>query len=157
MKVDGKVWVVTGAGSGMGRELALELLRRGARGAAVDLGTTGLDETVRLAPAGDRLSPHVLDTTEPAAVAALPGAVVAAHGAVDGLLNNAGVIQPFVPILEIDDAAIRRVLDVNLMRTLNVGQHFLALDVERPGERLADVCSMGGFFPFPGQTVYGAS
>src|SRR3954451_25240231 len=127
MKVDGKVWVVTGAGSGMGRELALELLRRGARGAAVDLGTTGLDETVRLAPAGDRLSPHVLDITEPAAVAALPGAVVPAHGAVDGLVNNAGVIQPFVPVTDLDDSAIDRVMQVNFHGPLQMVRAFLPL------------------------------
>ena len=117
MQMRGKVWVVTGAGGGMGRELTLLMLSKGARVAAVDVSAGGLEETARLAAAGDRLSTHVVDITDHAAVEALPAAVVAAHGAVDGLLNNAGVIQPFLPVAELDDAAIRRVLDVNLMGT----------------------------------------
>jgi len=157
MKVGGKVWVVTGAGSGMGRELTLELLRRGARVAAVDLGATGLEETASLAAAGDRLSTHVLDITDGAAVDALPGAVVAAHGAVDGLVNNAGIIQPFVPVVDLDDAAIERVMRVNFHGALQMVRAFLPLLQARPEAHIANVSSMGGFFPFPGQTIYGAS
>lgn len=157
MKINGKVWVVTGAGSGMGRELALELLRRGARVAAVDLSPGGLEDLATTAAAGERLSTHVLNITDRDAVAALPAEVVAAHGAVDGVVNNAGIIQPFVPVAELDDAAIERVLDVNLMGTLHMVRAFLPHLLERPEAHLANVSSMGGFFPFPGQTVYGAS
>jgi len=157
MKVGGKVWVVTGAGSGMGRELTLELLRRGARVAAVDLGVTGLEETVSLAAAGDRLSTHVLDITDTAAVQALPAAVVAAHGTVDGLVNNAGIIQPFLPVADLDDAAIDHVMRVNFHGALQLVRAFLPLLQARPEAHIANVSSMGGFFPFPGQTIYGAS
>lgn len=157
MKVQGKVWVVTGAGNGMGRELVLQLLAKGARVAAVDVRADGLEETARLAAAGERLSLHVVDITDRDAVDALPEAVVAAHGTVDGLLNNAGIIQPFVPVSRLEPAAVRRVLDVNLMGTLNMVAAFLPLLTERPEAHLANVSSMGGFFPFPGQTVYGAS
>lgn len=132
MKVNGKVWVVTGAASGMGRELVLELVRRGARVAAVDLNPEGLEETSRLAAAGPRLSTHVLNITDRAGVAALPAAVVAGHGVVDGLLNNAGIIQPFVPVAELDEATIERVLDVNFHGTLTMVRAFLPLLRERP-------------------------
>ncbi|GAB2884297.1 SDR family NAD(P)-dependent oxidoreductase [Nocardioides pacificus] len=157
MRVSNKVWVVTGAGSGMGRELALALLGRGARVAAVDLNATALQETASLAAAGDRLSSHVVNIADRAAVAALPAEVVAAHGVVDGLINNAGIIQPFVPVADLDDAAIERVLDVNLMGTIHMVRAFLPLLQARPEAHLANVSSMGGFFPFPGQTMYGAS
>ncbi|WP_121258164.1 SDR family NAD(P)-dependent oxidoreductase [Nocardioides ferulae] len=157
MKIDGSVWVVTGAGNGMGRELTLQLLRRGARVAAVDLGGDALAETAALAGAGERLSTHVLDITDRDGVDALPRAVLTAHGAVDGLLNNAGIIQPFVPVAELDDAAIRRVMDVNFSGTLQLTRAFLPLLLERPEAHIANVSSMGGFFPFPGQTIYGAS
>jgi NAD(P)-dependent dehydrogenase (short-subunit alcohol dehydrogenase family) len=157
MKVDGKVWVVTGAGSGMGRELVFELLRRGARVGAVDVRAEGLDATAGLANAGERLSTHVLDITDRAAVTALPDAVVAAHGAVDGLVNNAGIIQQFVPVADLDDAAIERVMNVNFYGTLHVTRAFLPLLMGRPEAHVANVSSMGGFFPFPGQTIYGAS
>lgn len=157
MKVHGKVWVVTGAGSGMGRELALALLARGAQVAAVDRAPAGLAALTTDAGAGERLSTHVVDITDTDAVRVLPQAVVAAHGAVDGLINNAGIIQPFVPVVDLDDATIRRVLDVNLMGTLAMCRAFLPRLLERPEAHLVNVASMGGFFPFPGQTIYGAS
>ncbi len=72
MKVEGKVWVVTGGGSGMGRELVLQLLGRGARVAAVDLNPEGLGETAGAAAAGSRLSTHVVDITDRRAVQRLP-------------------------------------------------------------------------------------
>lgn len=157
MKVHGKVWVVTGAGSGMGRELSLALLARGAQVAAVDRAPAALAVLATDAAAGERLSTHVADITDADAVRALPQAVLTAHGAVDGVINNAGIIQPFVPVIDLDDATVRRVLDVNLMGTLAMCRAFLPVLLERPEAHLANVASMGGFFPFPGQTIYGAS
>jgi NAD(P)-dependent dehydrogenase (short-subunit alcohol dehydrogenase family) len=157
MQVTGKVWVVTGGGNGIGRELVLEMLRRGARVAAVDRADDALQQTAALAAAGERLSTHAVDITDRAAVAALPQAVVAAHGTVDGLVNNAGIIQPFVPVAELDEAVIARVMDVNFWGTVHMTQAFLPLLRARPEAHLANVSSMGGFFPFPGQTAYGAS
>jgi len=157
MRVADKVWVVTGAGSGIGRELVLQLLARGARVAAVDRDPAGLQSLAGAAAAGDRLSTHVLDITDKAAVDALPAAVEAMHGRVDGLVNNAGIIQPFLPVADLDDAAIARVLDVNFMGTLHMVRAFLPVLRGRPEAHIANVSSMGGFFPFPGQTVYGAS
>lgn len=157
MHIVDKVWVVTGAGSGMGRELVLALLARGGRVAAVDRAPAGLAELAGLAGAGDRLSCHVVDITDAGAVAALPDEVIAAHGVVDGLINNAGIVQPFVPVTDLSDADIQRVLDVNLGGTLAMCRAFLPVLVERPEAHLANVASMGGFFPFPGQTIYGAS
>lgn len=61
MKVRDKVLLVTGGGNGMGREVVLEALRRGARVAAVDIRQDSLDATAGLANAGDRLSTHTMD------------------------------------------------------------------------------------------------
>jgi short-subunit dehydrogenase len=142
----------------MGRELVLLLLSRGARVAAVDRSEEGLAGTVsRSGAAANKVSTHVTDVTDRAAVQALPAAVIEAHGAVDGLLHNAGIIQPFVPVVDLDYDAIRRVLNVNLWGTIHVTKAFLPALLARPQAHLACVSSMGGFFPFPGQTVYGAS
>ncbi len=157
MKVRGKVVVVTGAGSGMGREVSLELLRRGARVAAVDVRPDGLEETARLAAAGERISTHLVDITDRAATGALPEEVIARHGHVDGLVNNAGIIQPFITIEELDYETIERVLSINLMGTIHMVKAFLPLLKERPEAHLANVSSMGGFLPVPGQVMYGAS
>jgi NAD(P)-dependent dehydrogenase (short-subunit alcohol dehydrogenase family) len=157
MFVRSRIWVVTGGGSGLGRELVLQLLDRGARVAAVDVRAEPLAETARLAGAGDRLSTHVADIADQEAVSLLPEAVVHAHGAVDGLINNAGIIQPFDTVDELDDSVGQRVLDVNLRGTLAMCRAFLPLLRQRPVAHLVNVSSMGGVFPFPGQTVYGAS
>lgn len=157
MRLQGKVAVVTGGGSGIGQQVVLELLRRGARVAAADLRPEGLEETRGLAQAGAALSTHVVDVTDRAAVQALPDAVLQAHGAVDVVLNVAGIIQPFVRVIDLDYDAIDRVLAVNLYGTLHVVKAFLPHLVQRPEAWLANVSSMGGFVPVPGQALYGAS
>jgi short-subunit dehydrogenase len=73
------------------------------------------------------------------------------------VINVAGVIQPFVRLEDLEDAAIDRVIDVNLYGTLNVVRAFLPMLRARPKAHLANVASMGAFLPVPGQTVYGAS
>jgi short-subunit dehydrogenase len=157
MRIGDNVWVVTGAGGGIGRELALQLLQRGARVAAVDISPDGLAGTAERAPAADLLSRHVVDITDRDAVQALVGAVLAVHGTVDAVVNNAGIIQPFVPFTDLDEASLHRVLDVNLMGTIHMTRAFLPVLLERPAAHLVNVSSMGGFFPFPNQTMYGAS
>lgn len=157
MQVRGKVFVVTGGGNGIGREVVLELLRRGARVAAVDVRPGSLEETARLADAGERLSTHVADLGDRDVVATLPEEVVSAHGQVDGLLNVAGIIQQFVPFAELDWPEIERVLGVNLWGVLHTTKAFLPLLLQRPEASIVNVSSMGGLVPVPGQTVYGAS
>jgi NAD(P)-dependent dehydrogenase (short-subunit alcohol dehydrogenase family) len=158
MKANGKVIVVTGGGSGMGRALVLHLLQKGARVAAIDINETTLKETAELAGAGkDRLSTHVASVSDRAAVEALPEAVIAAHGAVDGVINNAGIIQPFVRVNDLSYEAIERVINVNLYGVIYMTKAFLPHLLQRPEAHLVNVSSMGGFFPVPGQSIYGAS
>lgn len=158
MKVQNKVMVVTGGGNGIGRELVLHLLSKGARVAAVDINEAALRETTELAGGGkDRLSTHVVNITVKDAVAALPGQVIASHGAVDGLINNAGIIQPFVRIKDLDYAAIERVMNVNFYGTLYMTKELLPHLLQRPEAHITNISSMGGFLPVPGQTIYGAA
>jgi len=89
--------------------------------------------------------------------APLPPRVVERFGSVDGLINCAGVIQPFVRLHDMDYAAIDRVFDINWHGTLYMTKAFLPLLLARPRAHIVNVSSMGGFIPVPGQTVYGAS
>lgn len=157
MKFADKVVAVTGGGNGIGRHVVLELLRRGASVAAVDIRQESLDETSGLAAAGDRLTTYVVDITDREGVSALPEKIVADHGAVDGVINVAGIIQPFVKLNDLEYEAIERVINVNLYGTIHVVKAFLPHLLERPVAHVANVSSMGGFLPVPGQTIYGAS
>jgi short-subunit dehydrogenase len=158
MKIQGKTIVVTGGGNGMGRELTLLLLKKGARVAAVDINEATLKETATLA--GDhqsRLSTHIVNITDRDAVSILPAAVIQAHGAVDGIINNAGIIQRFVRINDLDFKEIERVFNVNFWGGVNVTKAFLPYLLKRPEAHIVNTSSMGGFLPVPGQTAYGAS
>ncbi|TXD37462.1 SDR family NAD(P)-dependent oxidoreductase [Lujinxingia vulgaris] len=157
MRVSGKVVVVTGAGSGIGRELVVALLAQGARVAAVDLKEEGLEGLVASSQGGEGLSTHQLDVTDRRAVRALPEEVIAHHGAVDVVINNAGIIQPFERVHELSDEVIERTMDVNFYGTLWMVRAFLPHLLERPEAYLVNVASMGAFLPVPGQAIYGAS
>lgn len=158
MRMRDKIVVVTGGGAGIGRELVINLLARGARVAAVDISDTGLQETTSIVGTlRDRLSTHVVNVADKAAVEALPAEVIEHHGAVDGVINNAGVIQPFVPVKDLEDAAIERVMDINFYGVLYMTRAFLPHLLQRPTAHIVNVSSMGGFLPVPGQSVYGAS
>ena len=158
MKVKGKVIVVTGGGSGMGRELVLELLHRGARVATLDINEESLLETARLAPDHkDRISTHVINITDKAAIEELVDEVKEIHGSVDGIINNAGVIQPFVNVNDLDYEKIKLVMDINFYGTLYMVKSFLPELLKRPEGHILNVSSMGGFLPVPGQSIYGAS
>jgi len=158
VQAKGKVIAVTGAGSGIGRELALLLLTKGAKVAGVDVNAAALAGTAALA--GNRateFAEFVTDITDRSAVEALPGHVIARFGTVDGIINNAGIIQPFLRLKDLDYGTIERVLNVNLLGTLFVTKAFLPYLLQRPEAHIVNLSSMGGFVPVPGQTIYGAA
>jgi len=158
MKVENKTIIVTGGGSGMGRELVLNLLAKGAKVAAIDISENALQETAALA--GDRnvnLSLFVTDITDRARVEGLLEKVISKLGAVDGIINNAGIIQPFIKVNDLSYEVIERVMNINFYGTLYLIKTFLPHLLTRPEAHIVDISSMGGFLPVPGQTIYGAS
>ncbi|MGB7537510.1 MAG: SDR family oxidoreductase [Anaerolineales bacterium] len=158
MKINGKIIAVTGGGNGIGRELVLQLLSSGAKVAAIDIKQAALDETEKLA--GDnksKLSTHLTDITNRDAVQKLPDQIIARHGGIDGIINCAGIIQPFVRLKDLNFDAIERVCNINFYGTLYMVKAFLPPLLSRPEAHIVNVSSMGGFLPVPGQTVYGAS
>jgi short-subunit dehydrogenase len=83
--------------------------------------------------------------------------VVQQHGHVDGVINNAGIIHPFIPFDELDYKTIERVINVNLYGVINIIKQFLPVLSQQPEAHITNVSSMGGLFAFPNQGVYGAS
>jgi len=158
MNVSKKVFLVTGAGGGIGSELVLALLARGAEVAAVDLREESLVQLTQKAGAlAASLSTHALNISDKEAVLQLPAQVITAHGRIDGIINCAGIIQPFVKINDLDYDTIERVMNVNFYGTLYMTKAFLPSLLQREEAHIVNVSSMGGFLPVPGQGVYGAS
>ncbi|HLS14724.1 MAG TPA: SDR family oxidoreductase, partial [Beutenbergiaceae bacterium] len=156
MQIHGRVFVVTGGANGIGRAVVHGLLERGARVAAVDLSAAALAET-EAAAVTDRLTTHTMDITDHNAVQALVDEVLTAHGAVDGVVNVAGIIQRFVPIKDLDVSEMQKVFNVNFWGTVGMVKAFLPHLLTRPEAAVVNVGSMGGLVPVPGQSVYGAS
>lgn len=158
MKAKDRIIIVTGAGSGMGRAITYQLLNRGATVIAIDRNPATLEETKALSTSGgERLLTRVVDITDLQALVNLRTALLSNIGGIDGIINNAGIIQPFVPVSMLDDQSIERVMQVNFYGTLHMVRAFLPHLLTRPQAHIVNVSSMGGFLPVPGQTIYGAS
>lgn len=158
MKVTNKIIVVTGAGSGIGRALTIQLLNKNSHVAGVDIHENALAETQKLASVGnDRFKGFVVDISDKMKVDALPNRVIEHFGAVDDIINNAGIIQHFIPVNDLDYEQIHRVMNINFFGTLYLTKAFLPHFLKRPEAHIVNISSMGGFIPFPGQTIYGVA
>lgn len=111
----GRVAVVTGGGSGIGKTCAELLGRRGAQVAVLDVDEQAAQRTAAaVLAAGGRARPYSVDVTDAAAVDATFAAVVDELGVPGALVNNAGIAVPMVPLADLDDSAWRSVMSVNL-------------------------------------------
>jgi NADP-dependent 3-hydroxy acid dehydrogenase YdfG len=139
----------------MGQDVSLELIERGANVAIADINLKGMEETVDLAKVDEkRLKSYELNSRDQKAVETFKNQVIIDFGAIDGLINNAGIIQPFVPINELKIETIERVMNINFYGILYMTKAFLPHLLERPEAHISNTSSMGGFIPFPGQTAY---
>ncbi|MEJ6670838.1 MAG: SDR family NAD(P)-dependent oxidoreductase, partial [Pseudomonadales bacterium] len=139
-----KVAVVTGAGSGMGRYLAILLARAGADVVICDVNTETLAETETLLQRYNvAVSSIPLDMADKAAVEALPEQVIARHGKVDLLFNNAGVTvgAEFETMTEAD---WDWVMNINLNGVVNATRAFLPYLRQQPEAALVNTSSIFG-------------
>jgi short-subunit dehydrogenase len=155
--LEDKVVVVTGAASGIGEALAHGLARKGAHLALVDVDRDGLDRVgAELTSFSGRVSLHTADVSDRTRMEALPAEVVAEHGSVDVLVNNAGVtIGAMFADHSIDDA--EWLLGINLMGVLYGTKFFLPALLASQDALIVNLSSMFGIFSMPGQAMYSAS
>jgi NAD(P)-dependent dehydrogenase (short-subunit alcohol dehydrogenase family) len=155
--IKGRVAVVTGAGSGIGRALACELARRGARVAISDVDEIGLAETAkRLRVIGARVHEQRLDVTDRTAVLAYADSVAEAFGAVNLVFNNAGIA--FTGDVEaMTFEQIERVMDVDFYGVVNGTKAFLPHVITSGEGHIVNISSLFGLMSIPGQSAYNAA
>ena len=153
----GKVAVVTGAGSGIGRALALELGRSGARVAISDVDTEGLAQTEeQLKAIGVPVKADRLDVTEREAFLAYADAVAEHFGKVNQIYNNAGIAYSGdIEVSQFKD--IERVMDVDFWGVVNGTKAFLPHLIASGDGHVVNVSSVFGLFSVPGQAAYNSA
>jgi NADP-dependent 3-hydroxy acid dehydrogenase YdfG len=153
----GKVAVVTGAGSGIGQALALELGRSGAKLAISDVDTEGLAQTeTQLKAIGAQVKADRLDVTEREAFLAYADAVAEHFGKVNQIYNNAGIaFSGDVEVSQFKD--IERVMDVDFWGVVNGTKAFLPHLIASGDGHVINVSSLFGLMSVPGQAAYNSA
>jgi NAD(P)-dependent dehydrogenase (short-subunit alcohol dehydrogenase family) len=157
MRLAQRVAVITGAGSGIGRATALSLARRGCHLALADINGAFAEQTALQArELGVRATSHQLDVAGRDEVAAFPAQVLAAHGRVDLLVNNAGVALggTFEQVSEED---FDWLMEINFHGVVRMTRAFLPLLKKSDDARIVNLSSLYGLVSPPGQAAYSAS
>lgn len=153
-----KVVVITGAGSGIGRALAVNLAEKGSVLALSDVNEAGLAETVELAQAAGSPQVHSarLDVADRAAFEEYAAAVLAKFERVNVVVNNAGVALAG-DLVDLEWGDIDWILGINLMGVLHGTKLFLPAIIESGDGHVVNISSLFGLVSMPGQSIYNAS
>ena len=154
---DGRVAAITGAGSGIGRALGVELARRGAHVALSDIDPTGLAETVAVCEGfGRKVTSTVVDVSDRDAVYAWADQVVADHGKVNLIFNNAGVALA-ATVEGMSYADFEWLMNINFWGVVYGTKAFLP-HLKASGEgHIVNLSSVFGLFSVPSQSAYNAA
>lgn len=153
----GKVAVVTGAGSGIGRSLADLLAKEGCHLALADIHGESLESiTAELRQRGNQVSSHILDVADRAAVFAFADQVLAHHGRADLIVNNAGVsVSQTIAELNFED--FEWLMNINFWGVVHGTKAFLPHLLKNNSGHIVNISSIFGIIALPSQGAYNAS
>jgi len=154
MKLEKKTVLITGGTSGIGLELAKQLLQRGNTVIVTGRDPEKLDAATRALPG---IHTFKSDVSDPAAIAALHTSVLAQFPALDTLINNAGVMRNLNLSQPRDLNDVTREIEINLNGPVRIVQQFLPHLKTRKGALIVNVSSGLAFIPFPASPVYCAT
>jgi NAD(P)-dependent dehydrogenase (short-subunit alcohol dehydrogenase family) len=154
--LDGKVSIVTGAGSGIGREIARQVHAEGGQVVAADIDARGL-EALGSELGNGRVRTATLDVRDGAAVNRIVDDVVETLGGVDVLFNNAGVTDRFTPAADTTDELWEHVLGVNLIGPFRLARRVVPSMLGRGGGAIINIGSVASVVAGAGGTAYTVS
>ena len=154
--LSGRVALITGAGSGLGRATAVLLAERGARIVSVDLVADSAEATLGLL-VGDGHHAHSVDVARQESVDAVVAAALAAFGRIDVLVNSAGIAEGRGATLDHDIGHWQRIVDVNLTGSYLMCQAVARSMRDTGGGVILNLSSIAGVIGLPRRTAYSAT
>jgi 3-oxoacyl-[acyl-carrier protein] reductase len=156
-RFEGRVSIVTGASQGIGEAIARDLAAEGASVVLVDVQPDKLEAVARsIVDAGGQAEAHQADVADTAAVERVVGAVAAAHGRIDHLVNNAGITRDGL-LMRMREEDWDAVLRVNLKGTFNFSKAVIRTMIAAKYGRIVNIASVAGLMGNAGQANYAAS
>jgi 3-oxoacyl-[acyl-carrier protein] reductase len=156
-RFEGRVSIVTGASQGIGEAIALDLAAEGATAVLVDVQKDKLESVARaILESGGRAVVHTADVTEAVQAQQVADAVVAAHGRIDHLINNAGITRDSL-LMRMREEDWDAVLGVNLKGIFNFSKAVIRTMIGARYGRIVNIASVVGLMGNAGQANYAAS
>jgi NAD(P)-dependent dehydrogenase (short-subunit alcohol dehydrogenase family) len=158
VRLQGKIAIVTGAASGIGKRIAERCAEEGARVAAVDRNADGVAETVKgIQQNGGEAFAQTADIAEPSQVQDMVTKVVEQYGRIDILCHSAGQDQPVIPIAKMDVALWDRIMMVNARGTFLCARYVLPVMLAAQRGAIVNIASDLGYVVIPGLGAYCSS
>ncbi|MFA5629689.1 MAG: SDR family oxidoreductase [Dehalococcoidales bacterium] len=157
-RLQNKVAVVTGAGSGMGRSISILFAKEGARVIAADIDETALKKVVdEIREAGGEAQAAVTDVTKEEDIQNMIDSAVNAYGTLDVLVNNAGIMDSFQPAEKVTDALWEKVFAVNSTGPMRAVRKALPIFLAKGAGVIINIASVGGLTGSKAGAAYTAS
>jgi len=158
MQLEGKVAVITGSGSGIGRSMAELFAREGASVVVTDVNAEGAAETVQsITSAGGKATSVEANVTSETDVGRVFAAATSGYGRLDVLVNNAGVLDLITPCHEMTDETWSKVIAVNLTAPFIACRKVLPILMEQGSGVIINTASVAGLYGGRGGPAYTAS